>query len=180
MSKTQFFKLVELFGQAYEDIFGESLESSQEQSTQESTLKTYADLLFFGLYSFKSGLTYDLLDLSFGLSSSNAYQNQSLVIRVLETTLGRHGHMPKRMFHSEKEFKEYLSGHPSILIDVTEHKTQRPGNQDDQKGGYSGKKSAHPEVFGNIKPAEADIFLELCLCRLKPRLHDAQRRVPSR
>lgn len=144
LSKNQFFELVELFGKAYEEIFGESMPSRQENSTSSSTFKSYADLLFFGLFSFKSGLTYDLLGLSFGLSSSNVYQNQSLVLRVLETTLAKNGHMPKRMFHSEDEFKEYLQNEPSILIDVTEHRIQRPENQDEQKAGYSGKKKHTP------------------------------------
>jgi hypothetical protein len=140
LSEEQFFRLVELFGETYEDLFDESMESRQENTTNESTFKTYADLLFFGLYSIKSGLTYDLLGLSFGMSSSNVYQNQSVVIRVLETTLGRSGHMPKRAFNSEEEFKEYLSKESSILVDATEQRVQRPGNQEDQKDNYSGKK----------------------------------------
>lgn len=144
LSEEQFFRLVKLFGEAYEEIFDESLESRQSQSSSESTFKTYADLLFFGLYSFKSGLTYDLLGLSFGMSISNVYQNQSVVIRVLETTLGRSGHLPQRAFHSEEDFKAYLSKESTILIDATEQRVQRPGNQDDQKDSYSGKKKPIP------------------------------------
>lgn len=140
LSETQFFRLVELFGQSYESIFGESLEARQNNSSSESTFKTYADLLFFGLYSFKSGLTYDLLAISFGLSGPNAYQNQSLVIRVLETTLDRAGCLPMRAFQSEEEFKAYLAQESTILIDVTEQRVQRPEDEQEQKSAYSGKK----------------------------------------
>ena len=144
LTEDQFFQLAELFGNAYTEIFDESLDSRQEGSSSESTFKTYEDLLFFGLYSIKSGLTYDLLGLNFGLSSSNAYKNQSLVIRVLETTLDHAGHMPQRAFQSEEAFKEYLANEPTILVDVTEQRTQRPGNKEDQKQGYSGKKKHTP------------------------------------
>lgn len=59
LSEHQFFTLVEMFGEAYEQLFGESISDRQNNSTNESTFKTYADLLFFSLYTLKSGLTYD-------------------------------------------------------------------------------------------------------------------------
>lgn len=146
LNEGQFFRLIELFGETYEEIFDESVESRQNKSASESTFKTYADLLFFGLYSFKSGLTYDLLGLNFGLSNANAYKNQSLVIRVLETTLNKSGCLPKRAFHSEEEFKNYLANETSILVDVTEQRVQRSVNQENQKADYSGKKIAHSKI----------------------------------
>lgn len=75
LSEDQFHRLAALFGEAYEDLFGESISERQSQSTEQATFTTYEDLLFFGLYSIKSGLTYDLLGLSFGLSPSNAHAN---------------------------------------------------------------------------------------------------------
>ncbi len=144
LNKDQFFKLVPLFKSTYELLFDESLEDRQNNSSIESTFKTYADLLFFGLYSFKSGLTYDLLGLTFGLSNSNAYQNQSIVIRVLEVTLENTGCMPKRSFSNEEELKEFLSKETTLLIDATEQRVQRPDNEEDQKSDYSGKKKHTP------------------------------------
>ena len=67
LSEEQFFTLVKMFGEAYERLFGVSMTDRQSNSTNESTFKTYEDLLFFSLYSLKSGLTYDLLGLTFGL-----------------------------------------------------------------------------------------------------------------
>jgi len=144
LKEEQFFKLVPLFKSAYESLFDESIEERQNNSSIESTFKTYADLLFFGLYSFKSGLTYDLLGLTFGLSNSNAYQNQSLIIRVLEVTLENAGCMPKRSFRNEEELKEFLSEETVLLIDATEQSVQRPDNEEAQKADYSGKKKRIP------------------------------------
>lgn len=134
LSKVQFFKLSELFGQMYEEIFGESLESEGR------SFSTYADLLFFGLYSIKSGLTYDLLGLSFDLSTSSVYENQSVVLRVLESTLLQGGHLPLRAVENEEAFKVYLNEEPSILIDATEQRIQRPSKGEEQRQDYSGKK----------------------------------------
>jgi hypothetical protein len=140
MSEVQFLGLVKMFGQSYEQLFGTSITDRQNNSTNESTFKTYEDLLFFTLYSLKSGLTYDLLGLTFGLDGSNAYQNQVLGLRVLRTALERDGHLPKRVYESVEEFKEHWSEESEILIDATEQRRQRPGNQQDQKEDYSGKK----------------------------------------
>jgi hypothetical protein len=144
LSEKQFHTLVDLFSKRYEKIFDESFESRDENTSNSSSIKDYASLLFFGLYSIKSGLTYDLLSLSFGISSSTAYQYQSLVIRVLESTLEETGSLPARAFANEEAFKKYLSEETSVLIDVTEQQIQRPGNQEDQKQDYSGKKKRTP------------------------------------
>lgn len=140
LSGEQFFKLVTLFGQAYERLLGESMEVRQSNSSGTSTFKTYEDLLFFTLYSVKSGLTYDLLGLTFGLDGANAYQNQALGLRVLRAALEQGGYMPKRNYKTIEEFKEHWSEEGEILMDATEQLRQRPGNQQEQKENYSGKK----------------------------------------
>ncbi len=140
LSEQQFKILVKSFGEAYEILFGEPMVDRQSNSTAQSTFRSYEDLLFFTLYSLKSGLTYDLLGLTFGLEGSNAYQNQALGLRVLRAALERGGHMPKRAYQSVEEFKEHWSDESEILIDATEQRRQRPGNQEEQKADYSGKK----------------------------------------
>lgn len=142
LSEEQFFTLVNLFGEGYERLFGISMTDRQSNSTNESTFKTYEDLLFFSLYSLKSGLSYDLLGLTFGLDGANAYQNQALGLRVLRAALELGGHMPKRAYQSVEDFKEHWADESEILIDVTEQRRQRPANQQDQKEDYSGKKKS--------------------------------------
>ena len=84
LNAAQFSKLSELFGEAYEEMFGESLTDRQNTSTASSRFQSYEELLFFGLYSIKSGLTYDLLGLSFNLSPSNVYEMQALSLSVIQ------------------------------------------------------------------------------------------------
>lgn len=140
LSEEQFFRLVKLFSQSYESLFGESMEERQNNSSGVSTFKTYEDLLFFTLYSVKSGLTYDLLGLTFGLDGANAYQNQALGLRVLRAALEQGGYMPIRNYKNIEEFKEHWSEEGEILMDATEQRRQRHGNQQEQKEDYSGKK----------------------------------------
>lgn len=140
LTEEQFHKLVPLFGKAYEELFGEDIESRQGHSTEQSTFTTYADLLFFGLYSIKSGLTYDLIGLSFDLSPSNAYSNQATALTVLQAALEQNSLIPIREYSSDEEFIEHWKDESGILVDATEQRRQRPGNQEDQKADYSGKK----------------------------------------
>ena len=140
MNQSQFEKLAGMFAATYQDIYGGPFGERDEKSTNTSAFKTCEDLLFFGLYSFKSGLGFDLLALSFGISSSTAWQYQSLVIRVLKSTLVKNGHAPVRGFEDVTDFKAYLQEETTILIDVTEQRIERPADQEVQKGDYSGKK----------------------------------------
>ncbi len=144
LSEEQFFSLLKMFEESYEQLFGVSMSERQSNSTQESTFKTYGDLLFFTLYSIKSGLTYDLLGLTFGLDGANAYQNQALGLRVLRSALQRGSYMPKRAYQSVEEFKEHWSEESEMIIDGSEQRRQRPANQQDQKEDYSGKKKPIP------------------------------------
>ena len=144
LNEQQFHHLVSLFGQSYENLFGESITERQSNSTQQSTFRSYEDLLFFGLYSIKSGLTYDLLGLSFGLSPSNAHANQAMVLGVLQAALEVGGWMPVREYTSDEEFIEHWKSEAGIMVDATEQRRQRPGNQIDQKADYSGKKKPTP------------------------------------
>jgi hypothetical protein len=86
-------------------------------------------LLFFTLYSIKNGLTYDLLGFTFGLSRSNAYQNQALGLRVLRAALKSGGHLPERAYENVEEFKEHWSEEDEIFIDATEQRRQRPSDK---------------------------------------------------
>ena len=145
LSQQQFFSLLKHFDQAYESIFGLSMQERQNNSANTSTFKTYEDLLFFTLYSLKSGLTYDLLGLTFGLDRANAYQNQSLGIGILRAALKAGGNLPKRCYESVEDFKQDWSAESQILIDATEQRIQRPVNQQHQKQHYSGKKKPIPQ-----------------------------------
>lgn len=144
LNESQFTKLVEEFKLTYEDLLGENIVERITNSSSKSSFTTYEDLLFFLLYSIKSGLTYDLLGLSFDIDRSNAFRIQSFGLRILERTLYRLDFMPKRFFEDLDDFKGMMSEHEQIILDACEQKRQRPQNQDDQKDDYSGKKNVTP------------------------------------
>jgi hypothetical protein len=140
LSSAKFHELVEHFKNVYEDFLGESIEKRQENAKDEATFSTYADLLFFLLYSIKTGSTYDVLAFNFGMDRANAFRNQSFGMSILRMTLAETEDLPKRMYESAVEFQRDMEKHQTLLLDATEQRRQRAGNQDDQKEDYSGKK----------------------------------------
>lgn len=140
LDQKRFAKLLVWFEQSYEQIYGRSIQERQAEYPGQPALSTYTDLLLFTLFSFKSGLSYDLLGFTTGMDGSTAKRNQDIGVAVLEHALVTSGHAPKRNFTSVEEFREYFQNKGTILIDATEHRTQRPGDLDYQKQMYSGKK----------------------------------------
>ena len=101
-------------------------------------------LLFFTLFSLKSGLTYDVLGLVTGLDGSNAKRNQERGLQVLKHALSKAGVLPKREFKTVEEFNIYFAGKKELLLDGLEQRIQRPSDYDVQKGFYRGKKNVTP------------------------------------
>lgn len=137
---TQFKSLLSIFIRTHLKIFGKTLPEKQADGPKESVIKTEEDLLFFTLFSLKSGLTYDLLGLVVGMDGSNAKRNQDLGITILKTALCDSGHAPVRSFESAAEFEEYFHEYDTLIIDGEEQPIQRPSQEDSQKDNYSGKK----------------------------------------
>ena len=144
LDENQFRKLVEDFKLTYEDFLGENIEERTNNSSSETHFAKYEDLLFFLLYSIKSGLTYDLLALNFNMNRGSAFRIQTFGLRILEMTLQRLDFLPKRFFEDLEDFKDTMSEHEELLLDGSEQRRQRPGNQEDQKEDYSGKKKPIP------------------------------------
>ena len=140
LDQNRFAKLLIWFEQAYEQIYGKTIQQRQVECPEEPALNTYTDLLLFTLFSFKSGLSYDLLGFTTGMDGSTAKRNQDTGRTVLERALIRSGHAPKRSFGSVEEFRAYFYQKGTILIDATEQRTQRPTDSEYQKQLYSGKK----------------------------------------
>lgn len=136
----RFTKLLTWVEQSYEQIYGKTIQQRQADCPDKPALNTYSDLLLFTLFSFKSGLSYDLLGFTTGMDGSTAKRNQDIGQTVLEHALIQSGHAPKRSFASVEEFKDYFHQKGPILIDATEQRTQRPSDSDYQKDMYSGKK----------------------------------------
>jgi hypothetical protein len=140
ISKEKFYELLPEIGLTYTTVFGKSISERTSESPNSPSLTTYEDLLFFTLFSLKTGLTYDVLGFVSGMDGSNAKRNQSIGIELLNQTLFRLGHLPKRDFKDVEEFKTYFDSYKSITIDATENRIQRPKEKEEQKENYSGKK----------------------------------------
>lgn len=140
LDESRFQQLVGLFQTAYQSLYGQTVEERQSLIKVTPSLTSEAELLYFTLFSLKSGLTYDLLGLVCGMDSANAKRNQELGVKVLQQALEAVSCVPKREFRSVQEFEEYLKKESTLILDGTEQRIQRPQESEEQKECYSGKK----------------------------------------
>jgi len=145
----KFHRLCKVFSTCYENRYGLSLSKVEENLRNQFLLKTNEDCLFFVLFQMKNGLTYDSLGLLINTDSSNAQRNYEKYLSILEVALEALGAMPKRSFKNITEFESYLQKEAEIILDVTEHSTQRPDGNEAQKEVYSGKKTPHAQRIDN-------------------------------
>jgi hypothetical protein len=150
--KRRFEKLLELFKKAYMEIHGQPVKERQVQTEIEYCLNSEEELLFFTLFSLKSGLTYDLRGLVCGMEASNAKRNQKTGLKVLHRIVEELGYAPKRNFMNVKEFEAYFADTEDLIIDATEQRIQRPSDKKGQKQYYSGKKNAYDKSHGYQRP----------------------------
>lgn len=154
--KEQFNELLLLFEQKYVEKFNEKIEDVKGRSPMQSTIQNCEELLFFTLFSLKSGLTYDLLGVVSGMDGTTAMRNQELGLEILQAVFEEGGYAPKREFETVKEFQEYFKGEETLIIDGTEQLIERPKEKTRQQQNYSGKKKLTPlkQRSSRIKPRE--------------------------
>lgn len=140
LKATQFYQLSTQFGHSFKGIYGQELAERQSNSSEEAVFKSYEEVLFFELFSFKSGLTYDALGAVFGMDGSSAKRIQEAFLPVLKAALQAFGAMPRREFENVEAFKSFFEGEQELIFDGTEHRIQKPGGYERQKPFYSGKK----------------------------------------
>jgi hypothetical protein len=140
MTQARFTNLLQHFRKAYARLFDLKIDERDALALHESVIKTEEELLLFTLFSFKAGLTYDLLGFVSGMDTANAKRYQDRGIAVLQEALETSCHLPKRDFASVAEFEAYFQQHEVLFVDGTEQRTQRPQEYVTQKERYSGKK----------------------------------------
>ncbi len=144
LDKERFLKLLILFEEGYKDYYGKTIEERLADSPgAKSSLKSYEELLFFTLFSIKTGLTYDVLGLVTGMAGSNAKRNQTGGLAVLNYCLEKGGYLPERKFETLADFQNYFRKETSLILDGVEQTIQRPSEKGLQKDCYSGKKKIH-------------------------------------
>jgi hypothetical protein len=144
MSQKQFKVLSDLFEKSYFEHYKARLSARKVDTNIDYCIKNEEELLLFTLFSFKSGLTYDVLGIVCGMNGSNAKRNQKIGLEMLKKTLDQLGYMPTRKLLTVNDFEEFFQKETDLIIDATEQRIQRPSNNEEQKETYSGKKKPIP------------------------------------
>jgi hypothetical protein len=144
VSSLQFHKLCKEFALSFEKLFQINIQELSSTIHVKLLLPTYEDCLFFVLFQLKNGLSYDSLGLLIDSDGGNAHINFEKYLTVLESALVQMDKMPKREFKDITEFEAYFKENKDIILDATEHPTQRPKSYNAQKEVYSGKKRLIP------------------------------------
>lgn len=137
---------------------------------RKGTLKDAQSKLFYILLYLKVYPTYDLAGFIFGVDRTRCFHWTSLLMPLLEKTLGRQAVLPKRQIRSVEEFVSFFPEVQDIFIDATERRTQRPQKAKIQRKRYSGKKKTHTRK-NTIMANEKRKILFLSKTR-EGRLHD--------
>lgn len=113
---------------------------------QKGKLPSAEAKLLFVLYYFKNYPTFDVLGTHFGMGRSKACENVHKLTPLLRQTLASLAVLPERTFADAEAFKAALAeaGIERLLVDVTERPCRRPGDDEQQREHYSGKKSVTP------------------------------------
>jgi hypothetical protein len=82
-----------------------------------------------------------VLGLSFGIEASTAERYVLELLPILRKTLLKLKCLPARKAQELARLEELLGKTDKVLIDATERLVERPADQDEQKGKYSGKKN---------------------------------------
>ena len=140
MTAEKFYKLLPVFKSTYLATHFKSLAERKVGDSASYCIQDEEELLYFTLFSLKSGLNYDILGIVAGMSASNAQRNQRIGIDILQKALAEQDFMPKRNFLNVQEFLDCFKDEEELILDATEQRIQRPNDYEIQKDYYSGKK----------------------------------------
>jgi len=136
---SDFEKLFEIFDTVYETkkelLYGEK---------KQPVLTDKRESLYFILYYLKTGVTFRVLGVSFGMSNASAKTYVERLKPYLKHSLEIMGHMPKGLFLSQEDFNRAFANVENLFIDCTEIPVERADEYEEQKKFYSGKKKHTP------------------------------------
>ena len=158
LSLEQFDILLAVFTKIYQQrqwqAYQEGLLAGKRQRRpgggQKGALPTIADKLMFVLYYFKVYPTFDVLGTQFKMARSKANENLHKLVPVLYQSLVHLEVMPQREFATPAELLAAVADLDTILIDVTERDYRRPGDNQEQREHYSGKKTTHAQKHSDF------------------------------
>jgi hypothetical protein len=138
LSKVEFYELVYEFEEEEAQLKAERLATAGRKEV----LTDGAERLFLVLYYMKNYPSFDVLGLSFGIDATTAERYVVELLPILAKTLRKLKCLPARKAQEIARLEELLGQTDKLLIDATERPVERPQDQDEQKGKYSGKKNA--------------------------------------
>lgn len=98
------------------------------------------EALFFVLFHLKTGVSYQVLGLSFNISDTSAVTYIEKLKPILKKSLTILQMIPKGLFESQADFDKTFEGIGEIFIDATEIPVARADKYENQENFYSGKK----------------------------------------
>ena len=107
---------------------------------RDPVLDTPEKQLFFTLFYLKTYPTFDVLGFHFGLSAGHARDYLVFFLRVMNLSLTTLKTLPVRHLGQVEDFKQVTDNDKEIIIDGIEVPCVRPGDPEQQKTRYSGKK----------------------------------------
>ncbi len=138
LSKVEFYELVYEF----EEVECEQRAERLASGGRKEVLADGAQRLFLVLYYLKTYPSFDVLGLSFDMDATTAERYVAELLPILAKTLQKIKCLPARKAEEIARLEQLLGQTDKLLIDATERPVERPQDQDEQKGKYSGKKNA--------------------------------------
>jgi hypothetical protein len=138
LSKVEFYELVYEF----EEVEAQQKAERLASAGRKEVLADGAERLFLVLYYMKTYPSFDVLGLSFGIDATTAERYVVELLPVVAKTLRKLKCLPARKAEEIARLEQLLGQTDKLLIDATERPIERPADQDEQKGKYSGKKNA--------------------------------------
>jgi hypothetical protein len=145
--KSEFEKLIPPFGKAWNGYIEETFIADKPRKRKfgggrKPILRTAESKLLFILFYFKIYPIQTVIAFFFGMSQSQANERIYRLSKVLRMAMEEQCHLPG---HDPRSLEEVLAKCPdlSFIIDGTERRRRRPGNEAGQKLYYSGKKKCH-------------------------------------
>ena len=148
MGRDRFDQLVPVFSSSYATIQQERLQNNEIKNLpwggRDPVLDTPEKQLFFTLFYLKTYPTFDVLGFHFGLSAGHARDYLVFFLRVLNLSLANLKTLPLRHLDHVENLKQATDNN-EIIIDGIEVPCVRPGDPEQQKARYSGKKKTYAQ-----------------------------------
>ncbi len=132
----QFNALADVFNQYYKPKLG-------HQYSKPPVLTNSKEALFFVLHYLKAYPTLENMALYFNVDIRTVSDYLKITKKSLKAALKAQDVFVNKVFKNQSDFDKAFEGVEDLIMDCTEIPIQRPDNQEEQRGYYSGKKTTY-------------------------------------